>query len=141
MTIAAWPASLPKPVRSTYGSSWSDPRQNTSVGYGAPSTRLRSSAVPQSVALSVKLARDEKAVFERFWQDDLRWGSLPFTMPDPTTDGWALLAADGSPVLDNLGEPILLSHTWTCLFAQDSLPQESMQGLTFNISFNVVVMP
>lgn len=141
MTLPAWPTDLPKPVRSAYSASWSDGRQMRSSEYGPPAARLRTSAVPSMVALTVKLSRSEKAVFDTFWQQDLRWGALPFTMADPTTDGWGLLAADGSPVLDAEGNPILLSRTWTCLFAQDGLPSESLQGLTFNISFNVVVMP
>lgn len=141
MTVPAWPSELPRPVRQTYSASWADGRQMRAADYGPPSARLRTSSAPQMATLSLKLTRAEKAMFDDFWQRELRRGSLPFTMPDPVTDGWELLSSDGAPVLDDDGEPILLAGTWTCLFAQDGLPQETLQGLTFNINFSVVVMP
>lgn len=141
MTLAAWPSELPKPVRAPYTKTWIDGRQMRAADYGPPSARLRSSAVVSVVAMSVRMDRDQRSVFEAFWQGELAWGTLPFTMIDPTTDGWELLDDEGAPVLDESGNPISLARTWTCLFSQDGLPEETMQGLTFNINFSVVVMP
>ena len=92
------------------------------------------------VSLSVLLSRWQVAVFEQFWKNQTQFGSTLFRMPDPTTDGWALLTPTGAPLLTPEGQPLLLSTIWTCAFG-DEVPTESVVGIEFRYSFSIVVMP
>lgn len=139
MTYAVWPTSLPRPERNTWQSQPQDARLKRQSDAGPPGFRRRFSQAAKTVTLSVLLSRNQKAVFDRFFEADTRGGSLLFWMPDPTTDGWPMLTADGVPVLNGAGQPVLLSARWLCLF--DAMPAEAIVGIEFRKSFSVVVMP
>lgn len=140
MSVLVWPAELPKPERNTYQSQFQDPRQKRPRDDGPPSYRRRFSKAARLVSMSVLLTRAQKARFDDFLVVDTKMGSLPFTMPDPTKDGWALLDEAGAPVLDDQGAPVLLSGEWLCKFG-DAMPTETVIGIEFRISFPIVVMP
>lgn len=141
MTLPAWPTDLPRPLRTSWGSALQDPRLRRAAETGPPGYRRRYSSVARIVGMEIDVSRAEKAVFDRFFEDTLKLGSLPFTMPDPVTDGWALLDTDGNPLLDGNGAPILLGAIWVCLFGAE-MPTESIPGGTrFRIAFTVAVMP
>ncbi|WP_440411157.1 hypothetical protein [Neorhizobium petrolearium] len=144
MTIAVWPSELPRPERNTWNARPQDARQKRQSDAGPPSWRLKFSNAAKMVSLSLLLTRDQNAVFDNFYQYETKKGSLLFWMPDPTTDGWALLTDDGSPLLISGGAqdglPILLSAQWLCSFG-DELPNETVQGIHFRRTFGVVVIP
>ena len=144
MTIHQWPADLPKPDRTGYGSQDQDARKQRQSEKGPPSWSLGFSSVATLVAMSVLLTRDEKAIFDNIHRYDLKRGTQLFWMPDPTTDGWGLLRSDGAPLLISGGlddgKPILLAATWLCRFG-DGTPAESVRGNFFQKTFNIVVMP
>ncbi|MBW8447267.1 MAG: hypothetical protein K0M49_16725 [Arenimonas sp.] len=107
---------------------------------GPPGYRRRFSGVPEAVSLSILVDRNNKAVFDNFRKDLTKQGSLPFWMPDATTDGIPLLTPTGAPLLTGAGEPILMSARWLCLFGEQ-LPASTIVGVEFRISFSVMVMP
>lgn len=139
MSTGTWPSSLPRPSRNSWQAQQDDGRMRRSGG-GPPGYRRRFSSTARMVSLSINVPRSQKAVFDNFYMDTTSAGSTPFWMPDPTTDGWALLDAAGRPVNDATGQPILLSARWLCLFG-DETPIETIQGVRFDISFSVAVMP
>jgi hypothetical protein len=96
--------------------------------------------VAQLVTLSLLLNRDLRAVFDRFYDVDCAGGTRLFWMPDPTTDGWALLGTDGRPLLAGGRQPLLMSRRWLCAWG-DAVPSEALVGLEFRKSFNLQVMP
>ncbi|WFE92309.1 hypothetical protein K1718_13370 [Roseibium porphyridii] len=138
--IASWPSTLPLPDRQTYGKQPDEARIRRRPDSGPPGSRGRFSSAARQVALSIDIDRNQKAVFDRFFQHELAEGSLPFTMPDPTTHGWQLFTAAESPLLTVDGTPIALAATWLCLFG-DGLPSEAIRGVRFQISFQIAVMP
>lgn len=140
MTVPVWPSRLPKPMRAAYTAQYDDPRLARSGQAGPPGYRLKSSAVARQVALTLAVTRDEKAVFDNFHRDMTGFGTLPFWMPDPTTDGWPMLTDTGAPVLTETGAPVLMSAQWLCLFGSQ-MPRETIQGAFFQIAFAVAVMP
>lgn len=140
MTLPAWPSVLPRPLRDSWQLRPQDVRVARTVQAGPPGYRRRFSAGAQLVSQAIDLDRHQKAVFDKFFFETTRQGSLPFTMPDPTTDGWALLDAEGAPILTEGGDPILLAATWTCLFGQE-VPVEAVYGVRFIKSFSIAVMP
>jgi hypothetical protein len=140
MTIPTWPSELPRPERDTWQKTPQEARLKRNNDSGPPSYRRRFSSVAKSVNLSILVGRGQKAVFDRFFDDTTAGGSLPFYMPDPTTDGWKLLTADGRSLLTSDGRQILLAARWLCLFGE-SLPTETIVGIEFRLTFSISVMP
>lgn len=140
MTVPVWPATLPRPERDPWSLSPFEARRKRETEAVPPAYGRRFSGVPKSVTLSIVVSRAGKAVFDQFFEETTAYGAKPFFMPDPTTDGWALLGGDGKPVLTEGGQPILLSAQWLVFFGDD-LPKESIQGVQFRKSFSVTVMP
>ena len=140
MTLPVWPAELPRPERNTFQLVPAEARLKRRSDAGSPSYRLRFSGVPKLVSMSILVNRAGRAVFDEFHRDTTRWGTLPFTMPDPTTEGWALTDTDGTPITNAGGKPILLSGSWTCLFG-DGMPVETVVGREFRKAFTITVLP
>lgn len=140
MTVPVWPADLPRPNRQGYGEQYIDPRRPKSGETGPPGKRLGALRAARTVAMTLRLERSEWAVFERFFETDINYGSLPFWMPAPTSDGWPLLTPDGVPLLAPDDTPLLMSATWLCLMGDD-MPKSVPAGVQFHVSFTVTVLP
>lgn len=140
MSVPTWPAALPRPRRSGWQAQFADPRLKRQADTGMPGARRRWSKAARQVSLTLTVTRDERAVFDRFFEHELKHGSKPFRMPDPTTDGWAMLAGDGTPLLTPHGQPLLLSGSWLCVFGEE-MPSETIEGVRFTLSLNIWVMP
>ncbi|TRL38039.1 hypothetical protein [Rhizobium straminoryzae] len=140
MTIATWPAELPKPERATWSSLLQEARLRRASDAGPAGYRRRFSNVAKVVTLSVLLDADQRARFDNFFEHDTKKGSLLFRMPDPTTDGWALRTSGGSLLLTSDDQPMLIAAMWLCTFG-DQLPTETIVGIDFRKTFTVEVMP
>lgn len=140
MTYPVWPTLLPRPERPTWSSTPQEARVKRQNDAGPPGWRRRFSSAATMVSLSVLLTRNQRAAFDQFYQVDCKRGSQLFWMPDPTTDGWPMMTADGALLLDGMGQPLLMSGTWLCVFG-DQVPVESIQGTEFRKTFNIAVMP
>lgn len=141
MSVASWPTDLPKPERQTWQSTPQDPRQAHTPAAGVPQYRGKYSLAGELVSLSIVLDRNQKSIFDNFYKIDCKNGLLPFWMPAPTTDGWALLSGDGKAILNGDGTPILMSKTWLCIWG-DTPPVETISGqVRFKKSFSIVVAP
>jgi len=138
--IPVWPAELPKPQRSGFQKQLQDPRVRKRAETGTPGYKRRFSSVGELVSLSIKISREELAIFEKFHREETQFGALPFLMPDPVTDGWPLLAPDGNALLTPDDEPLLIAAHWLVLFG-DNMPVTSKPGLQFVVTFPVTVMP
>lgn len=138
--IQIWPVDLPRPERATWQLTSQDARRKTQSESGPARYRRRFSSAAKMITLSVILSRNEKAIFDRFFHGDCAEGARLFYMPDPTTEGWRLLASDGSPLVMSDGTPILMGSRWLCAWG-DQLPAETLQGIEFKKTFSVVVMP
>ncbi|WP_283177496.1 hypothetical protein [Gemmobacter sp. 24YEA27] len=138
--IAVWPSSLPRPERDSWQRQSQEARRKTQADMGPPRYRRRFSGVPKLVTLSVLLDRNQRAVFDNFFEDACAQGALRFWMPDPTTEGWSLLTSGGAPLLTSAGVPILMAGRWLCAWG-DQLPVETVVGIEFRKSFSIVVLP
>lgn len=138
--IASWPEELPRPDRNGWQRTAGEGRRRSQRDGGPPKVARRYSLVPDLVSMTIDVTRSEKARFDRFYRDELRRGTLPFLMPDPTTSGWQLLTGDEVPLVTDAGVPLLLEETWVCLFGEN-LPTETVYGVRFRISFDIAVMP
>lgn len=141
MSIPVWPAALDRFERPGWQVQPQDGRQRRGNEAGPPGYRRRFSSVAKGVSLSIVLTRDEKAIFDNFYEDDCAQGSREFWMPDPTTHGWPLLTEDGTPILVEEGVPLHLSERWLCSWG-DPPPTEVIVGqVQFRKSFSVWVLP
>lgn len=140
MTYPVWPESLPRPERSSWQANRQDGRLKRRSDAGPTSYRRRFSSTARPVSLSVLLSRDQKAIFENFYVEEIAEGAGLFWMPDPTTDAWPLLTDEGPSLLTDDGTPILLGEQWLVTMG-DTLPSEAVIGVEFRISFSVEVMP
>lgn len=96
--------------------------------------------VPDRLSMTIDVDRSQKARFDRFYADDIRCGTLPFLMSDPTSSGWRLLSAEGDSLLTEGSVPLLIEETWICMLG-DALPAETIYGVRFRITFDLAVMP
>ncbi|WP_253913351.1 hypothetical protein [Pseudoruegeria sp. HB172150] len=127
-------------MRSGHQAQLQDGRQGRSAETGPPGFRKRYSSVARFVQMTIDISRSEKAYFDVFFEETIKKGTLPFTIPDPTTDGWPIGTADGTPIVTADGTPIVLSTTWLCLFAD--MPAETIPGGNrFRYAFTLAVMP
>ncbi|KMK68586.1 hypothetical protein [Puniceibacterium sp. IMCC21224] len=140
MTYAVWPEELPRPERNSWKLSWQEARLKTQNETGPPSYRRRFSNPARSIALSLILTRQERAVFDNFFEVTTGHGSLLFYMPDPTTEGWGLATGDGAPLLTDGDVPIVLAARWLCSFG-DTIPAQAVQGIEFRMTFSLWVLP
>ncbi|MDO5648867.1 hypothetical protein [Paracoccus sp. (in: a-proteobacteria)] len=141
MSYPLWPAGLTQFERQGWQAQAQDSRRKRQADAGPPSFRRRFSSAARRVSLSLIASRDQKAVFDRFYDDECANGSTLFWMPDPATDGWPVLGNDGLRLLTGDGQLLLMAARWLCAWG-DEPPVETIQGDTdFRIAFSVWVMP
>ncbi|RWO83931.1 MAG: hypothetical protein EOS18_03550 [Mesorhizobium sp.] len=143
MTLVWYPPELPRPERAPYQVTRGDGRTRRAEDAGPPNVRRRFSAVATTVAFSTVLTRAQLARFDRFFDEEIKQGTLPFLMPAPDTDGLPLLTEDGTPLLTDEGVPILIAETWLCLIGQQmpARAPSSPGSIQWRVSFDIAVMP
>lgn len=141
MSYPNWPVELVQFERSGWQSQRQDARRRRQGDAGPPAWRRRFSSVARTVGLSLVTDRNGKAVFDRFYEETVDFGSKLFWMPDPSTDGWPILTNRGIPLLTGAGVPLTMSARWLCSFG-DEPPVETIIGdRDFRLAFSVFVMP
>lgn len=140
MALPWYPTTLPAPLRQGAQLARGDGRVPGREDAGPRSTRRRFSAVVDTFSMTTVLYRHELATFDRFYNEDIVKGALPFLMPDPFTDGWPLLTDEGIPLLTDEGVPLLMAETWLCMMG-NRLPAISDDDLRFRVTFDIAVLP
>jgi len=141
--IPYWPLDLPQRVLAdTFSETLADGRLRTAMETGHAKSRRRFSSAPKPVAAAFKVNADQKARLERFWDEEIAGGSLPFLIADQTADGLVLLADAGLPLLDDLGRALICTAWWLVL-ASDSPPAFTTRnrGLSYTAAFPLSVLP
>lgn len=141
--IPYWPSDLPQRVLAdTYSEGLPDGRLRTQMETGHAKSRRRFSSAAKPVTAAFKVSLDEKARLERFWEEDIAGGSLPFLIADQTMDGVALLADGGLQLLDDQGRP-LINTAWWLVLAGDAAPAFTTRnrGISFTATFPISVLP
>lgn len=77
--MPAWPASLPKPLRSGYGVEPESAFIRTDMESGPARQRKRFTAVPEGIAVSWRFKPAEMVTFRDFYADDINLGTDYFT--------------------------------------------------------------
>lgn len=140
--IAEWPISLPRPNRDGFQLKPQEARRKRQSDAGPPGYRRRFSAVAKSVNMTLMLTHNQRATFDRFFHETCQDGAMRFWMPDPTNDGWPLTTETGAPLWtnDETREPLTIGARWLCAWGDD-LPTETVQGIEFQKTFSLWVLP
>jgi len=138
MVAVYWPTELPDLRRDSYNQQTGDLRQLSKPDSGPPRIGSKFSRTTDTVQMSVFCSLNLRARFERFYIEETRNGRMPFWMPEPGRNGWALLDNTGRQLLTETGHPILLSANWLCLFGAN-VPVYASISESWLISFDVFV--
>lgn len=142
MTISSYPADLPPPIRADYAEQSGEGRALFRPDAGPSQPRLRFAAVVDDIPFTISVKRWQLALFDRFYDETLKKGTLPFTMPAPLVDGFAILDEDGVPLLDENDAPLLYGETMLVTFADQGLPRRtSLQADLYRVSFRLGRLP
>ena len=86
-----WPADLPQCLIVGYNDGEPDNLLETQPDAGPPSSRPRSTAAVRPLSGTMKMTRAQIAKLDTFFRTTIVFGSLPFSFPDPTFGGTALV--------------------------------------------------
>jgi len=142
MSIPVWPTDLPRRVlRQGFSQGFADGRLSTKMEAGPTKSRRRFSSAVKPIQAALDVPLDGKMRLERFWDEDTAGGSLPFLMPDPMSDGLALLTLDGVPLLDQDGAPLLNTAMWLVKFGDTPPSAANTAGIWYRVTFSLAVLP
>jgi len=133
------PDELRYPMRQGYLFSRGEGRRMPSPDSGPPTPSPKRTLVADRVQLTLDLSRAERAIWDRFYIDEIKRGIWPFAMPDPETDGWPMLDDQYRPILNEAGVPILLTETWVAMIGRT--PSHTPSGVHNRVSFDLWIMP
>lgn len=142
MAIPSWPSDLPqRPSQQGYSVGFGDGRLMTEMDAGPPKMRRRYTSTVKPVAMSFVGDANAVARFERFWDIDLKGGSLPFTIVNPIMHGMKLVTETGTTVTDELGNPILVAAYDLALMGKSPPQVTPVGGLDYRISCTLTKLP
>lgn len=106
--MVAWPASLPQePLYEGNQETLANNVQVTQMDVGPPKRRLRTTSGNTGHQYNFMMSVAQLATFRAFWEDDVKFGSIPFTLDHPSTGVSALeftfAVEDGTPVIERRG--------------------------------------
>lgn len=142
MSVPAWPPDLPQRFqRDGYSEAAADGRIRQKMEAGPPKVRRRTSAAVRPVSASVVVDDDGLARFNRFWEEEVAQGSLPFWLPAQSLDGFELGTADGDTLLADDGTPIVIVAWWLAIFGEGAPKTVQADPCSWRISFDIEVLP
>lgn len=140
--IAIWPSDLPQRFqREGYSRGFADGRLSTPMEAGPPKTRRRFSSAVKPLTVTMDEREDAFARLERFYEEELRGGVLPFLLPDQARDGLPLMADVGVPLLDDAGRPLLVSAWWLVMFGGNLPTPQDRGGGWYRSTFSLSILP
>lgn len=139
MALPRWPEELDPPLREGYAIARSENRLRRPLEQGPHRQRRKFSSVPTSVPMIIDVSRDHRARFDRFYDEQVVSGSLPFLIKDPTTHGLPIMIA-GVWLLDAAGQVITMAAWQLARFGAPP-PQATVIGVRYRIHFTIEVMP
>ncbi|MGR3376062.1 hypothetical protein [Salipiger abyssi] len=141
MSYPSFPAELPPPMPSENGSQRANARRLTTFDAGPPKSSLRFSAVPRSISITLHLLVWQVQLFNRFYEEICAEGSELFWMRDHRVDGKALLDETGTPILNDIGAPVLAARWMLCAWGQEPPVFSGPVVRRQRVSFELVELP
>lgn len=141
MSIPIWPFDLPQFVLvSGFGVTQADGRLRTPTDTGPGKLRLSNSGAVMSVRVELPpLDPNGVARFNRFWNEEIGFGVLPFLIHDPILDGVPLSDDTDSILTDNFDQ-ILLNTAWWLVRFVGAPTKTAVGGFWFPHQFVLEVL-
>ncbi|GEC52264.1 hypothetical protein ABIF38_006426 [Bradyrhizobium japonicum] len=136
---AIWPDDLPCCPLDGISAGPRSARIVTPVDVGPPKMRRRGAPL-RTIALAHYFDANQRARFDRFWDEDLRYGTLPFLYRDPHFNNYLLSTELGAVLQDENGVPIRVESWILCVFSANQ-PTWSKRGGKFFPQFEIVELP
>lgn len=140
--IPYWPSDLPQRFqREGYSRGFADGRLSTAMEAGPPKTRRRFSSAVKPVQVTLDEREDAFARLERFFEEEVAGGTLPFLIPDQTRDALPLMADGGLQLLDEQGRLLINTSWWLVLFGGSLPTPQDRGGGWYRSTFGLSVLP
>lgn len=141
MTIAIWPPEFRQRVLvEGYQSGARGSRLSTAPEVGQAKLRVRGPKI-RYLNCTEFLSFNQRARFDRFWEEDIRGGVDPFLFPDPHANGALLQSDSGGSLQDESGVNLLIESWLLCQFGKDEPTWTGLGGGRFSIQLAFVVLP
>jgi hypothetical protein len=140
MTLAIWPPELPFPTRGSYQFSTGEGRLRSRNDAGPVRQRRRFSSVVNTVDMTFILTADQWARLQRFYDEELAQGEMPFVQPDFSRDGWPLSDENGAVLTTETGAAILIAATHIVQFGE-GLPNATPLGVGWSVAMRLEILP
>ncbi|MGY3366191.1 hypothetical protein ACVWZL_003316 [Bradyrhizobium sp. GM2.4] len=141
MTIPVWPDDLPQVVLvEGFQAGPLGQRLSTAMDSGPSKQRRRG---PKTRPLTVAIAVDEnqRALFDRFYDEEVGGGTTPFLIRDVLTDGRDLDDDLGEQLQDENGDDLLI-ESWALVQFGQTDPAVAANTFDFyRIQFELIVLP
>jgi len=139
MTIPTWPSDLPQlAALDNFTLSQAEGRIRSQTDTGPGKVRLLNSAAVTPFTVQVQpLTIDQYARFERFWNEEIGYGVLPFWLPDLFYDGLTLTDQDGNTITDQSGTPIVFGSWWLVRFGGTTPVKTPKSGFLVDHQFQI----
>lgn len=142
MTTPVWPESLPQWVlKDGFSLAQKDGRKRSQMDVGPSHVRRRFSAAVRPFSLQIIVDEGQSARFDRFWNEELSGGVLPFVKQDPIRHGTALFGGSGQVLQTEDEDDLLVTAYWCVQFAEGAPVTVSLGGPNYQISMNLFVLP
>lgn len=141
MSTPIWPEDLPCSV--IMGSLQTAPRGSrlsTAAEVGPAKQRRRGPKI-MPVSCVIKVSADQRARFDRFWDEETEGGTAPFLYRDQQLDGYRLGNEDSALLLTDSDAPLVIESWWLVQFGQQQPAYSRVTGRVFQISFALIVLP
>ena len=141
MSIIVWPEELSCTViTDSLGTGPRGTRLSTATDAGIGKLRRRGPKVGQATGI-LHVTQDQRARFDRFWEEDTAGGVLPFLFRDQQLDGYPLADDLGAWLQTETDEPIRIESWWLCHFGQQDPAYTRVTGRRFRIQISLVILP
>lgn len=141
MTIAKWPSDLPQcPIVDGFRSGPRGSRLATTLDSGPPKIRRRGPKL-RTISLAQVFSADQRARFDRFWEDEIGCGTKPFLLRDPHLAGLRLCDDAGHPVTDQAGDVLTIESWILCAFSTDDPTWSKLPGGKYAPQFQIIELP
>lgn len=139
--IPCWPSELrQRTLVAGFKSGTRGARLVTAMEEGPPKQRPRGNKV-RPISFTDEFSANQRARFDRFWEEELNMGTLPFFYPDPHTNGFPLCDDLGSPLLDQDGTPVIIGAWILCTFSTAEPAWSALGGGWFVPQFDIIELP
>lgn len=139
--IPVWPEEFrQKTLVDGFKSGTRGTRLSTPMDVGPPKMRRRGVNL-RPISFADYFTADQRARFDRFWEEDLGNGTRPFLYPNPHLNGFTLGDENGNILQDETGNNLVIGSWLLCQFGTADPAWTALGGGYFAPQFEIIALP